>query len=484
MRVFCAFLATETNFFSPVPGDYGSFEREGILRGREAIESPRFLGPGPVAARIADAYGLKVFQSIAAMAAPSAPIVPEAYVRLKSEILGDLETCGPVDVVLLGLHGAMATQTCDDVEGDLLAAIRERVGGEAVIGAVLDPHAHLTEAMRANADILVALKEYPHTDIVEMTERMVELTLAVARGEVRPVMSVFDCRMIALCHTTREPMLGLVRKIKDIERTDPRVLSISIIHGFPYADVPDLGTKVLVVTNADAARGEALAEEIGRELFSLRGRTAAPTVDVPGAVESVRSSTVFPVVLADVADNAGGGAPSDSTFILDALIEADITKIAVGPIWDPVAIQFCLAAGEGARLNLRVGGKASSLSGRPLDFDVVVRRIARNYSQPFAGVQSLLGDSVLVSSGDIDIVLVSTRSQCFDRAMFEALGVRLTDKQAIVVKSGQHFRASFETLGVPIVYVQAPGVLGDITALRYARIRRPMWPFDPGVQLS
>ena len=127
-----------------------------------------------------------------------------AYETLRDEILGQLRAALPVDAVILGLHGAMVAHGYDDCEGDLLASVRAIVGGNTVIGAELDPHCHMTEAKVANADILVCFKEFPHTDFAARAEELVTLCLATARREIRPVISVHDCRMIASFPTSRQ----------------------------------------------------------------------------------------------------------------------------------------------------------------------------------------------------------------------------------------------------------------------------------------
>ena len=171
------------------------------------------------------------------------------YEGLRDEILGQLRAALPVDVVLLGLHGAMVAHGYDDCEGDLLERVRGIAGPRAVIAAELDPHSHLSARRVANSDILVAFKEVPHIDFADRAEEVVELALRTARGEIRPHMAVWDCRMLDMLPTSKQPMRGFVDRIKALEGKDG-VLSISVIHGFSAADVPDMGIKMLVVTDA------------------------------------------------------------------------------------------------------------------------------------------------------------------------------------------------------------------------------------------
>ncbi len=192
-----------------------------------------------------------------------------AYETLRDNLLADLKAALPVDLVLLGLHGAMIADGYDDAEGDLLARVRALVGPKTVIGAELDPHGHYTDLKRDNADLLVFFKEYPHTDILDRAYDLVDLCESTVKGEIRPVMSVFDLEMLAMYHTSREPMRGFVDRMFALEGKD-KVLSLSLIHGFPWGDVPTLGTHMLVITDNDKAAGDALAEKLGREIIAFR----------------------------------------------------------------------------------------------------------------------------------------------------------------------------------------------------------------------
>src|SRR5258707_1874487 len=179
----------------------------------------------------------------------------------------------------------MVAHGYDDCEGDLLERVRGLVGSRTVIAAELDPHSHLSATRVANSDILVAFKEVPHIDFADRAEEVVELALRTARGEIRPHMAVWDCRMLDMLPTSKDPMRGFVDRIKALEGKDG-VLSISVIHGFSAADVPDMGVKMLVVTDAQPSKGAALAERLGRELFGLRGTTGHQMLEIDAAIDA------------------------------------------------------------------------------------------------------------------------------------------------------------------------------------------------------
>jgi microcystin degradation protein MlrC len=381
--------------------------------------------------------------------------------------------------VILGLHGAMVAHGYDDCEGDLLARIRAMVGRDAVIGAELDPHCHMTAAKIAASDILISFKEFPHTDFAERAEELVTLCLAAARRRIRPVIAVHDCRMIASFPTSRQPMRGFVDKIKALEGQGG-VLSISVAHGFPYADVPEVGAKIVVVTDGKPKLGARLARELGEELFAMRGTTAPPMIEADEAITSaLANNRPQPVVLADPSDNPGGGAPGDATAILRRLIERGVDGAALGPLWDPIAVRFCFAAGEGARLQLRFGGKTAASSGQPIDAEVTVTKLVRRATQRFAGSTVAMGDCAAIRLGGIEVVLISDRTQGFGPDLFANLGIDPTTRRVLVVKSTNHFHAAFAPIAADVIYVDSHGPIPrDMRLVPYKRARRPIWPLD------
>jgi microcystin degradation protein MlrC len=248
------------------------------------------------------------------------------------------------------------------------------------------------------------------------------------------------------------------------------------VHGFPYADVPGNGTKMLVVTDDRPAEGAALARDLGLRWIGLRGRTHPPMLTVAQAVELARRCPGRPVVAADVADNPGGGFPGDSTVVLRALVDLGVTDCAFATIWDPIAVTFARAAGPGAQLRMRIGGKAGVLSGDPLDLDVTVAAVTDDLYQRYAGVGGSLGPAARVTAGGIDIILASQRNQVRSPDVFRGLGLDPLATKLLVVKSTNHFRAEFQKIAAEILYVAPPDVFSSVP---FTRIPRPKWPLDP-----
>jgi microcystin degradation protein MlrC len=479
MRMFVAGLGTETNTFAPFPTSERGFRETEYFPAGAHPDTPTFAGAPLIAARRLAANGNHdLVEGLCTFAEPAGVTTRKAYETLRDEILEQLRAAMPVDVVAFSMHGAMIADGYDDCEGDMLARAREIVGPGVALGAELDLHCHFTTTMIEAADVLVAYKEYPHTDIMERAEELMALLTATARGDIKPVMALADTGILDLIHTTQEPARSLVDRLSAMEGKDD-VLSVSLGHGFPWGDVADLGTRVLVVTDDRAEHGQELALSIATEVASMRGTMDSGYMTIDEAYDHALAATTGPIVMADKSDNAGGGAPGDSTWMLRRALERKISSVAIGPLWDPIAVATCLDAGLGATLPLRIGGKMCPLSGEPVDMTVTITGIAHAAYQPFGPANSPLGDCVAVSGSGVDIVLNTLRTQAFAPELFTNVDIDPTQRHIVIVKSTQHFHAEFAPIAAEILHVGAPGVVApDYKNLAFEKAQRPKWPFD------
>jgi microcystin degradation protein MlrC len=481
MRVFVASLATETNTFSPLFVDRSAFESAFYCPPGTHPETPTLCSAPLVAARRRAATdGFELIEGTATWAEPAGIVSREGYESLRDEILGQLEAALPVDIALFGLHGSMVAMGYDDCEGDLLARARKLAGDKTIIGAELDMHCHLTEAMVRAADVIVAFKEFPHTDFLQRAEDLVDLCLRAQRGEIRPAAGVFDCRAITGFMTSREPGRSFVDRMKAMEGREG-ILSISVAHGFQAADVYDVGTKVLVYADGDRAKAEALAERLGREILGWgRGGGVPPHFKPDEAVAAALAVSGQPVVLADRWDNPGGGVAGDSTVMVECLLRYPDIPAAIGALWDPVAVSFCRAAGAGAEISLRFGGKAAATSGSPVDALVRIRATTPDLVIPFEQSHVSLGPAAAVTIGNLDVVLATTRAQTFSPHVFTDLGIDLAAKKIVIVKSSNHFYAAFARIAAEVLYLDTGGPYpSDPAKIPYKKARRPLSPLDP-----
>lgn len=481
MRIFTAALATETNTFSPICIDRRAFEESLYAPPGRHPETPTLCtAPITVGRKVCRQKGWTLVEGTAAWADPAGLINRRTYEDLRDEILGQLIDALPVDAVVLGLHGAMCADGYLDPEGDLLTRIREIVGPDILLCAELDPHSHLTARRVEMADVFVAFKEFPHTDFVDRAEDLWRIAVDTLEGRVNPVMRVFDCRMIDVFPTSREPMRSFVNKLMGMEAADPEILSLSVIHGFMAGDVPEMGTRTIAVTDGEPAKAERLARELGLELFSMRGTFMMPQIDEKEAVSRALTAVNGPVVIADMWDNPGGGTAGDATIILEELLSRGATDVAIGLIWDPIAVQICMAAGEGAEIPLRFGAKSAPGTGQPIDGLVEVVRVVPNAEMQFGESVAPFGDAAHIRLKGIDIVLGTVRVQSYDPSLFTALGIDPTRKKILVIKSTNHFFAAFSPIASEILYCSAGSPYpNDPATTPYRRARRDIWPMVP-----
>ena len=476
MNIFTSALFTETNTFSAFPTTLQSFEELGIVRGPVADDALGSVGPVLQQwRRLASQNSDTVHEGLYAIAQPAGIVTTEAYQTLRSEILAALELAMPVDMVLLLLHGAMVAEGVDDCEGDLIAAVRARTGPGCIIGVELDPHCHMSEAMSEQADVIILMREYPHTDFKERAVELYGLCRAAATGTIQPVMAVADCAMVGFYPTTAQPMRGLVDILAEVER-QPGILSASYVHGFPWGDVPDAGTKVLVVADRDHMLAARTAQELARAWYRLR-HELLPHLETVAQVLDPLPAGPFPLILADAGDNPGGGAPCDHTGLLAELLRRPALRCAFGMLWDPAAVDACHLAGVGAVIELAIGGKVSPASGLPLQLKLSVCGLALQHSQQVGKLNDPLGRAAWVRCGAVDIVLISRRQQTLSPTAFTGLGVPLHEASVIAVKSSHHYYAEFSGLSINCHVIETGAALSmDFACLPYRRRSKTYFP--------
>ena len=484
-RIFTAALATETNTFSPIVIDRRGFEDSLYAPPGQHPDTPTLCtAPITVGRKVCAGLGWTLIEGTAAWADPAGLVSRGAYESLRDEILDQLSAAMPVDAVVLGLHGAMVAQGYLDPEGDLLTRIRDIIGPDILLCAELDPHSHLTAKRVAAVDFFVVFKEFPHTDFVDRAHDLWCIAVDTLEGRVRPVMSVHDCRMIDVFPTSRQPMRGFVDQMMQIERDDPRVLSLSAIHGFMAGDVPEMGTKTIAVTDGDAELGAKLARDLGAELYANRGRHMMPISDEKAAVAQAIAADARPVVIADIWDNPGGGTAGDATVILRELLARGATGVAIGTIWDPIAVQLCAVAGEGAEMQLRFGGKSAPLTGEPFDALVRVLRVEPAAEMRFGESVVPFGPAariaLLTDQGaetGIEVILNTVRAQSYDPSLFSVMGIDPLACKILVIKSTNHFHAAFAPIASEIIYCSAGRPYPNDPATNpYRLVRDDIWP--------
>lgn len=487
MRIFVAGIATETNSFSPIFIGLDDFKASLYAKPYTHPETPTLCTAALVDLRKRSLEeGFTLIEGTTSWADPGGMIAKQCFESLRDEILKQVKTAHqekPLDGVCLCLHGAMIAQSYDDPEGDLIEKIRQIVGNKTIIAASLDPHSHLTPKRFKNADILCAFKEFPHTDFVETGENTVNLLLRSIRGEIKPKMALFDCKMIDIFPSSRQPMRNFVDKMVTTEQSQ-KVLSLSLIHGFMAGDSPWMGTKMIAICDDSADQAKHYAQKFGQKVIDMRGQSMPDILPLNKAIKATLNATqssAKPVVITDVWDNPGGGVAGDSTIILQALLDKATThhnlNIAVGTIWDPIAVQHCFKAGEGACIPLRFGAKSAPHTGQPIDGMVMVKKLNQTASQSFGSYQVPMGASALIEIDGVNVILNSTRAQAFEPDLFNDMGINPQQCDVLAIKSTNHFYAGFSKICDHIIYCEAGSPYpNNPKTTEYKNAPKNIWP--------
>lgn len=484
MRIAIGEIAHETNALQAGLTGVERFQAQQWQRGPEVLEGHRgvrdYMG-GMIAA--GERLGIELVPTFAASAEPSATIAADAFAAMRDELLVGLRAAGKVDAVCLSLHGAGSAEGVDDIEGALLAAVREVIGPDIPLVSTLDLHGHMTPAMVEHADLLLNCHEYPHVDCYERGEEAMDLAVRLVQGEIQPHMHLEILPMMIPPATT---MTGIGREITDAchaweER--PAIIDCAFVHGFPHTDVPIVSTSVLATADGDPDLARKAAQAIAGLIWQRREEFLA---DLPGPDEAVQmalEAEARPVVIAEVSDNSGGGAPADGTHLLRALLAENVSETCFGFITDSDVARQAHEAGTGATLDIRLGGKSDDLHGEPLETTAYVKCLTDgrfHLTTPMgAGAEENLGPMARLVIGNVDVLVASERAQTLDAEVFLLHGIDVTRYRIVALKSQQHFRAGFAHLAGTIIRCDPPGITtSNLAQLPFTRLRRPIWPLD------
>jgi microcystin degradation protein MlrC len=489
MRILTACIGHETNSFATTPTMLEEFRlgsRVPDFGGGETILH-QFRGTRTIHGGYIDRaarHGLTLEPLIWTFATPGGNVPQHDYAFLKGLLLERLQAATPCDGVLLDLHGAMVTDEVEDAEGDIIAAVRKIVGTTPIV-MTLDLHANVTAQMAEHADAIIGFDEYPHTDMYERGAEAADLMAAILRREVRPTLAYHQLPLLTMpprqC-TLREPMLSLLAQAHALE-AEPGVLNVTLAMGFPFSDIHDAGTSVLVTTNDDAELARHKAEEMAAAIWERRADFAVTLTPVPEVIAYAKAQATGLVVLADGSDNPGGGGPCDGTVILRHFLDADVAGAVVAVIADPAAVARAVAAGVGNSVTLELGGKTDERHGAPLSLTAHVKLLSDGRfvmrGLMGGGARADMGRTALLVVGGVEIVVTERRIQPYDTELLRSVGIEPTLRRLIALKSAVHFRSTYQQIAERIFDADTPGVhRPDFANYNYRRIRRPIYPLD------
>jgi microcystin degradation protein MlrC len=384
---------------------------------------------------------------------------------------------------MLGLHGAMLTESLDDAEGEILSRVRQIVGPELPIAATFDLHTHMTDRMAAAADVIVGYQTCPHIDLRRTGRAAMEILVRTMNSEVKPVVSHRKIRMMTSSETHDDrlhPNREIIQRLHTAEE-DPRVLAATAFCTQPWLDVEELGWSIVVVTDNEPELGRQVADSIGRAAWDLREDYLVDKVDVDEAIDrALASEGLF--ALSEGADSTTAGGLGDGNLLLRALLERDdLTARCILMVRDADAVAACVEGGIGADITTTLGGRYNPAFYEPVEVTGRVKTLSDgHYLNHYGGIRWMdMGPTAVLEIGSMSVMVTTHRPRMVDYEAYRSVGLDPRFAKIVQPKSAGAYREYYEDIAT-CIDIDVPGPAGsDLPALPYARIRRPLWPWDP-----
>ena len=482
-------LYHESNTFLRTKTSLKDFEKGHLLYGEDirAEYSKAFHEIGGML-EVLDASSFEPVPLVFAEATPGGTITDDTLQFLFGKILSELRDKGPFDGILVALHGAAVCESYPDMDGWWLEKLRAMAGDFKPIIGTLDPHANVSQKMIDATNALVAYKTNPHVDQRATGAKAAQLMLDTLEGKIKPEQYFYQppaTISIEQQYTSGSPCKELYALADQLGRQG-KILSISVLLGFPYADVKEMGSGFIVVTDDDHLLARSTAKTLGDYLWDKRADFVGKKISVKEAIEAVGHQPK-PVLLLDMGDNVGGGSPGDSTFILEALEKSGKWKSFIC-LYDPESVTFAGKSNSGTKISMVIGGKTDQLHGQPYAAEVTIKTITEGI---FKEHQPRHGGQVNFNMGKIAIVetekgttimLTSLRTAPFSLNQLTSFGIRPEDYDVIVAKGVHAPMAAYKPVCRSFIHVDTDGITqADLTRFTFQNRRKPLYPFEESI---
>ena len=484
-------ISHEGNSFAPLV-DMDWINIRGYYKGDEIVKS--FANTSSVQGGMIDAcktLGIELVPTVLARAGACGIFEEDTYDFIMDDLLKATKKIGKMDGFLAVLHGGGMAVNHDDMEGDILKAIRDVIGENTALGTTLDFHGKISEKQIQEADLINGYDHFPHIDSADKGSELVRAMVSVVNGTLKPTMALRKPKVLPNLqgeYSGKRPMTTLLRKVYEIEE-NPRIVFATINGGFPYCDCATAGFSVVVTTDNDMKLAEEKADEIADLVWQLREEFCPKLPSVKEAVaeamrwgEDEEMYNVRPVVLSEAGDSAGSGSYNDGTSLFREMVEARLTNAVFGPICTPTAVEKAIDAGVGNKVTVTIGGRTDAA----MEVTGVVKVITdgkyigsprRGETKPSA--EARMGRTVVLRVEGIDLLIAELPVQFSHLEGLRSVGIEPTQKKYIGIKSPAHFRGAFEPISKRIIEVDTPGLSNvNLETFNWKKIRRPIYPLD------
>lgn len=506
-RIALLGFSIECNRFAPLASE-ADFAGRTLIAGEAMVAeargpAPRMLGELPGFVSDMDAAGpWQPVPILLAMAEPNGPVEHAFFQRLMAQWDAGLRAAGTLDGVYCVMHGAGLTTEDHDPEGTILTLVRGIVGPDVPVVASYDLHANVAPADVETINAFIGYRTNPHLDMrergIESAQVLRQLIGGMKTHLARIRLPIVPPTVTQLTgkDATQRPYGELIDLGQERMLQAPyagRVVNVSVMGGFAFADTPFNGlTVVVTATDADAANG--LAREIAEAGWARRERFRPRLTTLENAVAlalGTTDRTKPALIFADVADNPGGGGRGNTMWLLQAFLQAGVQGALVGVIHDPALAAEAHTQGEGARFTARFNRNGGDEFSKPFSAPATVRRLLDGSVRGRRGIYAdntlTLGPSAALDLGGIMVVVLSQRYQCADPIFFEAFGLDIAAARVVVVKSRGHFRGGFDEFfrHDQVIEVDAPGLTSPILSrFPWKHMPRPVLPIDDHAEWS
>ncbi len=486
-RVALAGLAREGNTFAGGVGTIEDFKQNTFLFGADVLAVGKQNDSIAGAMQVAEERGIELVPTFHARSISGPSVAAADHAELKRLVLDGLAgVLDTVDGIYLRLHGAMTAEGCDDVEGDLLTAVRDLAGPGMPIAASFDLHTHGTATMAAATPMIAGFQTYPHVDMVNTGRRAMALLVDVLDGTTAPTVGFRKIPVMSASevhNTTTGPVAEVMARLHEIESL-PGVLDATIFCTQPWLDVTDYGWSVFVVTDGDRDSAQRYADELAAALFDRRERLVVTKEPLADALRRARQAdpAAGPVVLGDGADSPSAGSTGDSAEFLAAVLAEPVGGPVYCSITDAAATQACFDAGVGGSVTTTVGGTLSPQFFSPTEVSGTVVTLGDGrFGDPRRPVSC--GRFAVLSIGEVSLVVSEFSTSMVDQRLYDRAGLDVSRARVVQAKSAGQYRDGYADVAAEMIDLDMRGpAQHDLLTLPFRRIPRPIWPFDPDVE--
>lgn len=415
--------------------------------------------------------------------------VMEVFLNAVRKALAD----GPaIDGVCLAMHGAMVTESCDDVEGAVIRELRSLVGDRVPVFGVLDLHGNIGPSLGGMNLGFFAYRENPHNDARESAVRSARALDRALCGGVSCATMVRQVPVLwapIATGTHEAPMAELERLARELEQQHPELWGLNVFAGYAYADTPNTGVCFTAVhlAGAEAVAVHAL-DRLESRCLALKDRALvafASDVEILEGLRKAEAGEAPPtVILVESADNIGGGAPGDGTGALRFVLKHGI-RGALLAINDPEAVARCR---PGASIALALGGKRSPMDEGPVQLDLACRSLhdgvfeledKRSHLASMHGARFDMGPSAVCEHDGVTLLLTTRKTPPMDLGQFRSVGIEPSEHRLIAVKAAVAYRDAYASIPHRAFHFDTPGPCASrLDHFPYRKLRQSMSPLQ------